>query len=291
MAHDRAREGPPPQPRLPARLPAVPVAARAMCRPGDRETRRGDGRPGASRGSPAFNPAPRLVGPRPGDGSRGRGAEACMARREVRTDTTGEARTDAGKKADTGVRGKADTGTRGKTGTSGKADTGTRRETGTSGKADTGTRRETGTSGKADTGTRRETGTSGKADTGTRREAGTRRENAQRGSATIWMVGLMALVFAVAAAVVFAGMARVARHRAQGAADLSALAAARLAFANPGRSCRRASSLAADNEARVTRCSLGDGGIADIEVAMEISLPLKGMVVITSRARAGPVHR
>lgn len=115
-------------------------------------------------------------------------------------------------------------------------------------------------------------------------------ENAQRGSATIWTVALMALVFAVATAVVFAGMARVARHRAQGAADLSALAAARLAFADPGRGCARASSLAVDNEARVTRCSLGDGGIADIEVTMEVSLPLKGPVAITARARAGPVH-
>lgn len=120
--------------------------------------------------------------------------------------------------------------------------------------------------------------------------AGASGEKGQRGSATIWTVGLMALVFAVAAAVVFAGMARVARHRAQSAADLSALAAARLAFADPGRSCVRASSLATDNEARVTRCSLGDGGIADIEVTMEVSLPLRGPVVITARARAGPVH-
>jgi len=116
------------------------------------------------------------------------------------------------------------------------------------------------------------------------------REDTQRGSATIWTVGLMALVFAVAMAVVFAGMARVARHRAQSAADLSALAAARLAFADPGRSCLRASSLAADNGARITRCSLGEGGVADIEVVMEVSLPLKGTVAITSRARAGPVH-
>ncbi|WP_329088928.1 Rv3654c family TadE-like protein [Streptosporangium sp. NBC_01469] len=128
------------------------------------------------------------------------------------------------------------------------------------------------------------------AGTDARSEGGTGRANAQRGSATIWTVGLMALVFAVAVAVVFAGMARVARHRAQSAADLSALAAAKLAFADPGRSCLRASSLAVDNEARVTRCSLSDGGIADIEVAMEISLPLKGPVAVTSRARAGPVH-
>ncbi|MFI6452240.1 Rv3654c family TadE-like protein [Streptosporangium amethystogenes] len=113
---------------------------------------------------------------------------------------------------------------------------------------------------------------------------------AERGSATIWTVGLMALLFAVAAAVMVAGTARVARHRAQSAADLSALTAARLAFADPDRSCARASLLAADNGARVTRCSVGDDGIAEIEVAMDVSLPLKGETAISARARAGPVH-
>lgn len=115
-------------------------------------------------------------------------------------------------------------------------------------------------------------------------------EGSERGSATIWTVGLMALVFAVAAAVMIVGTARVARHRAQSAADLSALAAARLAFADPGQSCVRASSLAEQNGARVTRCSVDDGGIAEIEVTMWIALPLKGRVVINADARAGPVH-
>lgn len=113
---------------------------------------------------------------------------------------------------------------------------------------------------------------------------------AERGSATIWTVGLMALLFAVAAAVMVAGTARVARHRAQSAADLSALTAARLAFADPDRSCARASLLAADNGVRVTRCSVGNDGIAEIEVTMDVSLLLKGEVAINARARAGPVH-
>jgi secretion/DNA translocation related TadE-like protein len=113
---------------------------------------------------------------------------------------------------------------------------------------------------------------------------------AERGSATIWTVGLMALLFAVAAAVMVAGTARVARHRAQSAADLSALTAARLAFADPDRSCASASLLAADNGVRVIRCSVGNDGIAEIEVTMDVSLPLKGEVAINARARAGPVH-
>ncbi|MGV9774094.1 Rv3654c family TadE-like protein [Streptosporangium sp. NPDC003464] len=104
------------------------------------------------------------------------------------------------------------------------------------------------------------------------------------------MAGLMALVFAVAAAVMFAGAARVARHRAQSAADLSALAAARLAFAAPDRGCAQASSLAGENGAKIMRCSIGGDGIADVQVAVRLSLPVVGNLTIMAGARAGPVH-
>ncbi|MGC5009495.1 Rv3654c family TadE-like protein [Streptosporangium sp. DT93] len=112
----------------------------------------------------------------------------------------------------------------------------------------------------------------------------------ERGSATIWTVALMALVLTVAMAIAFAGMARVARHRVQGAADLSALAAARLAFANPDQSCVKAGSVAVENGGAVTRCSVTDDGIAEIEVEMNAALPLKGRVTVVARSRAGPVH-
>ncbi|MEU4830540.1 Rv3654c family TadE-like protein [Streptosporangium sp. NPDC023615] len=121
-------------------------------------------------------------------------------------------------------------------------------------------------------------------------ETGVIQEGRERGSATIWTVALMALVFAVAMAIAIAGTARVARHRAQGAADLSALAAARLAFANPDQSCVRAGSVAAENGTAVTHCSVAEDGIVEIEVKMEIALPLKGRVTMTARSRAGPVH-
>jgi secretion/DNA translocation related TadE-like protein len=112
----------------------------------------------------------------------------------------------------------------------------------------------------------------------------------ERGSATIWMIGLMTLIFAVAAAVTFTGMARVARHRAQSAADLSALAAARLAFADPDRGCAEASSLAVGNGAKVTRCFIDGDGIADVQVAVRLSLPVAGGLTVATVARAGPVH-
>ncbi|MFC7645913.1 Rv3654c family TadE-like protein [Streptosporangium lutulentum] len=108
------------------------------------------------------------------------------------------------------------------------------------------------------------------------RAAGDRAER-ERGSATIWMVGLMTLIFVVATAVAFAGMARVARHRAQSAADLSALAAARLAFADPNRGCAEASTLAVGNGAKITRCSIDGGGIAAIQVAVRFCYPWRAV--------------
>lgn len=137
---------------------------------------------------------------------------------------------------------------------------------------------------QGDTGNGADTG-----DTGNRADTGNGADT-ERGSATIWMVGLMALIFAVAAAVTFTGMARVARHRAQSAADLSALAAARLAFADPNRGCAEASSLAVGNGAKVTRCSIDGDGIAEIQVALRLLLPVAGGVTVMAGARAGPVH-
>ncbi|MEV7009568.1 Rv3654c family TadE-like protein [Streptosporangium sp. NPDC051022] len=116
------------------------------------------------------------------------------------------------------------------------------------------------------------------------------RGGGDRGAATIWTVGIMALIFSVATAVVFAGTARVARHRARNAADLSALAAARLAFADPARGCAQASSLAVGNGAKLVRCSIDAYGIADVQVTVVLSLPAVGSQVITAEARAGPVH-
>ncbi|WP_369987724.1 Rv3654c family TadE-like protein [Streptosporangium sp. 'caverna'] len=131
----------------------------------------------------------------------------------------------------------------------------------------------------------------GREQSGHRKQAGHRNgADTERGSATIWMVGLMALIFAMASAVAFTGMARVARHRAQSAADLSALAAARLAFADPNRGCAEASSLAVGNGAKVTRCSIDGDGIADIQVALRLLLPVAGGVTVMADARAGPVH-
>ncbi|MFF4413795.1 Rv3654c family TadE-like protein [Streptosporangium sp. NPDC001559] len=117
-----------------------------------------------------------------------------------------------------------------------------------------------------------------------------RRRGEDRGGATIWMAGFMTLALTVMAAIMFAGTVRVARHRAMSAADLSALAAARLAFADPRRACAQAASLAQNNGVRLTRCSVNGHGVADVQVTVRLRLPAFGPQTVTAVARAGPVQ-
>ncbi|MEU6793806.1 Rv3654c family TadE-like protein [Nonomuraea wenchangensis] len=109
----------------------------------------------------------------------------------------------------------------------------------------------------------------------------------ERGSATLWGVALMGLLMAVATAFATVGTARVARHRVNDAADLSALAAARLALLDPQEACARAGALAADNGVELTRCEIS-GEVADVWTALSISLPVVGTGTVRGRARAGP---
>ncbi|MBD3143295.1 Rv3654c family TadE-like protein [Microbispora bryophytorum] len=110
----------------------------------------------------------------------------------------------------------------------------------------------------------------------------------ERGSATIWTVALMAAVWAVAMVAVQVGVARVARHRAQSAADLGALGAARVALAVPDEACDRAQAITSANGASLRSCSLSDG-VAEVAVAVRFVVPLLGPATATASASAGPV--
>ncbi|WP_169949831.1 Rv3654c family TadE-like protein [Microbispora sp. H11081] len=110
----------------------------------------------------------------------------------------------------------------------------------------------------------------------------------ERGSATIWTIALMTGVWAVAMAVVLVGVARVARHRAQSAADLGALGAARIALAAPDEACARAEAIATANRASLRSCSLSDG-VAEVAVTVRFAVPLLGPATAAASARAGPV--
>ncbi|MGI8762265.1 MAG: Rv3654c family TadE-like protein [Jatrophihabitantaceae bacterium] len=113
----------------------------------------------------------------------------------------------------------------------------------------------------------------------------------ERGSASIWVLGCGALVIAVALAATLRGFAVLARHRAESAADLAALAAAaRIGIASDA--CASAARVAAANGAAIQACvpSLatdGRSGAVLIRLRLRIELPVVGVRDVTASARAG----
>ena len=119
------------------------------------------------------------------------------------------------------------------------------------------------------------------------------------GSASLWAMSLAMVLWVCVAAVVLAGVAVVARHRAATAADLSALAAASV-IARSGVStdpdggssaCAAAEALALANDAMVTSCQvIGQ----DVEITTRVVIPALGglgglgLDAVNARARAGP---
>jgi len=111
------------------------------------------------------------------------------------------------------------------------------------------------------------------------------------GSAAVWVVACAVLVLFVGLTVVLRESATLARHRAQGAADLAALAAAgQLGVSN--RICAAATVTATANGARLVTCSpqpspSGRSGTVDVVVSVAVRLPLLGARSAVARARAG----
>ncbi|KAA0935816.1 hypothetical protein FGF04_17625 [Streptomyces apricus] len=105
---------------------------------------------------------------------------------------------------------------------------------------------------------------------------------ADRGSATVWTVGAIAVLCVVFGAVLVMGQAVVIRHRAGGAADLAALAAADHWTDGRTRACARADRVARAQDTRVVRCSV-DGDVSDVTVAAG-----RGPLTAEVRSRAGP---
>ena len=93
---------------------------------------------------------------------------------------------------------------------------------------------------------------------------------------------------AVTIAVAYLGAAVVARHRAQAAADLAALAAALRLVEGRAQACVAADAVAEAMRARGTHCSV-DG--ADVVVAVQVPVQLGrwGTGQARAQSRAGPV--
>jgi secretion/DNA translocation related TadE-like protein len=110
-----------------------------------------------------------------------------------------------------------------------------------------------------------------------------------RGAASILTLAVGLLMVAAGSAGAAIGNTRVARHRAQNAADLGALAGAMRAVYGESDACARAARFVAANHGRMSACQVTD---LEIVVRAEVEVrPLPGLVrQAEAVARAGPVY-
>jgi secretion/DNA translocation related TadE-like protein len=116
----------------------------------------------------------------------------------------------------------------------------------------------------------------------------TGRPSGDRGSATIWVIALSAVLAVVGAAVVLVGVAAAARHRAATAADLAALAGAGRAARGEPDACGLAAEVATANAAALVSCAVEEGAIVEVRVSIPVRLGRLGVWAASARARAGP---
>lgn len=111
-----------------------------------------------------------------------------------------------------------------------------------------------------------------------------------RGSASVWLAGLTALIVLATMVAMVQGSAVLARHRAATAADLAALAAAVTVPDGEVAACAAARRIAARNSGSLARCAVS-GEDVEVEVTRPVVLGSLGAWVASARARAGPVDR
>ncbi|WP_307787845.1 Rv3654c family TadE-like protein [Mycolicibacterium sp. S2-37] len=109
-----------------------------------------------------------------------------------------------------------------------------------------------------------------------------------RGAATLAAVGVIVVLVAVTGGLAVVGSAVLARHRAQAAADLSALAAAGRLASGVENACAHAASVAAAMGVAVARCQL-DGLDVVVTVDVPVGFGVWDLGPARAAARAGPV--
>lgn len=122
------------------------------------------------------------------------------------------------------------------------------------------------------------------------RRARLRRLAGDCGSATIWVLTCCVLLAVVAGVGTARGLAVLARHRAESAADLAALAAAGQIGVSE-HECAAARQVAAQNGAALHQCSLrlspdGRSGMVSVAVSLPVRLPIIGAQTVAATARA-----
>ena len=117
------------------------------------------------------------------------------------------------------------------------------------------------------------------------------RADGDRGSASVWVVSVCALLVVLAFAGTLRTDAVLARHRAEAAADLAALAAAGRIGIGPD-SCAAAARIAAANGATIQACAPtldagGRSGTVSVRLRLRVRLPVVGTMEVIASARAG----
>ena len=99
---------------------------------------------------------------------------------------------------------------------------------------------------------------------------------------------MVAVMLSITGGSVYLGSAVVARHRAQAAADLAALAAAARLAAGPETACAQAKAVAREMRVGTVGCVVDD---LDVVVTTQVRLAVGGWGSARAAARAGPVDR
>jgi secretion/DNA translocation related TadE-like protein len=98
---------------------------------------------------------------------------------------------------------------------------------------------------------------------------------------------MVAVLLSITGGGAYLGSAVVARHRAQAAADLAALAAAARLAAGPEAACARAKAVAGQMRVSTTGCDVDD---LDVVVTVDVRLAVGGWGSARAAARAGPAE-
>jgi secretion/DNA translocation related TadE-like protein len=99
---------------------------------------------------------------------------------------------------------------------------------------------------------------------------------------------MVAVLLSITGGSAYLGSAVVARHRAQAAADLAALAAAVRLAAGPEAACAQAKAVAREMRVSATGCDVHD---LDVVVTVDARVAVGGWASARAAARAGPADR
>ncbi|MGH3846196.1 MAG: Rv3654c family TadE-like protein [Pseudonocardiaceae bacterium] len=115
----------------------------------------------------------------------------------------------------------------------------------------------------------------------------TGRVDDDRGVATVWAAGAIAVLVSMAVFGLHLGAAMVARHHTESAADLAALAGASDVIADEQYACAQARRVTDRMRVQLASCHVSGLDLL-VEAAVQPSGWLGGLGAATGRARAGP---